>query len=253
MIRAIIIDDEEPARMHIQNLLQIHSSIDIVSIAKNGEDAILHINEQQPEVIFLDIHMPDHNGFEVLNMITTKLPYVIFTTAYEQYALQAFDTFALDYLVKPIHQERFDKAIEKLLRLYKNTQLQKEELLQIRNSYKLSSESKNIHSLAVQNGSKIVLLELSQISYLQADDKYVNIIAIDGKSYLCDKTLTRLEESLPSNFLRIHRSIIVNTYNIDEIVKYFKGRYILIMKDKNKSRVQSSETYKEEIKKGLSL
>jgi len=249
MIEALIIDDEEPSRLHIRNLLSSHTNeIQIIGEAKSGEEAIELINKKHPHLIFLDIHLLDMTGFDVLNSIQVPSPFIIFTTAYEEFALRAYEELSIEYLVKPISQERFDSAIEKLLLIIPNAYSQQYNLAQLKDIYTETKNTSEVYSLAIKQTNEIILLDFNNILYLKAEDKYVRVIDVNGKSYLYDKSLQHLEELLPNHFLRIHRSFIINMKSIKRIVKDFKSRYVFTLKDPQESRIASSQSYKEQIK-----
>lgn len=254
MMTALIIDDEEPSRLQVRKLLSAHSDfIDIIGEAHNGEDAVHFIDQHQPDIIFLDIHLMDMTGFDVIARLQVKSPYIIFTTAYDNYALQAFEVFSIEYLLKPIEAIRFNAAIEKLKQMLARKELKNIDVQQLHAVYKQSQQKKQEYSLSVKQGSNISLIDYHQISYLQADDKYVAVHHVNGKRFLSDLTLSHLEAQLPGYFLRVHRSVIINIQHITQIHKDFKSRYIIIMNDQQGSRIQSSTSYKEEIKLRLVL
>ena len=246
MISTIIIDDENPARLRIKKLMEAHADqLNLLDEADCGSDAVQLIDSLKPDAIFLDIQMPDMSGFDVLQKITHQ-PLVIFTTAYSEHAIRAFETYSVDYLVKPIGAERFNKAIEKLTHFIKkeeNTEFKKLEKL-----FQQINPVKKTFSLPVKKKDKIILIDFEDIAYFKADDKYVLAMMQDGNSHLLNKTITQLEQGLPDEFIRIHRSCIVNRSFIMEIKKYFKGKLILVLKDKKRSEVMTGETYSGKVK-----
>lgn len=250
MIKAVIIDDERLARNRVDELLQSHvKTINIVGQADKGSEAIVLINMEKPELIFLDIHLPDMSGFEILEKLDYD-PMIIFTTAYEKYAVDAFSKYAVDYLVKPILQPRFDQAIEKLSKL--NWAQPHQELDKLVALLKNKKEKKAT-SLAIKKGDKIILVDYEDIAFFKSEDKYVNVNLTNGTVHLCNKTLTQLEELVPDNFLRVHRSSLVNRDAIFEIEKYFKGTLILKLNDKVSSSIKTGEKYTREVKEVLGL
>lgn len=251
MYQTIIIDDEQPARLRLKRLLSNHSDkINWVAEADCGRQAIELIEQHQPNVIFLDIQMPDMTGFEVLAALTYQ-PLVIFTTAYEQYAIQAFENYSIDYLVKPFGAARFDKAIQKLEKFgQRSTTLDYSKLEQLVKELKPTKETT---TFPVKVGDKIILIDFQNIAYFQAEDKYVRVYDKKGKSYLGDWSLGQLVEELPSNFLRVHRSYVVNKEMIGEIRKFFKGKFILTLKDEQRTSITTGGTYTDKIKKLLKL
>jgi len=224
--KAILIDDEPLALQRLEKLLMpFKEDIEIVAKATNGADAIDVIDELKPDVIFLDIQMPELNGFEVLEKIKHQT-FVIFSTAYDEYALKAFETNSIDYLLKPVDQKRLKKAIDKLKIITGNKfddfQNQLQEMLE-----KIKILSKRIQ---VKKGDKIKLIPVSEIYFFSADEKYTSVKTFDN-AYLIDKTLSVLEIELDDNFVRIHRGAIVNLNYIEEIVRMYKSTYRVKMKD----------------------
>lgn len=249
---AIIVEDEELARQRICQLLSKHASyINVLAQIDNGNEAIERINSLKPGVVFLDIKLLDMTAFDVIKCLSDPLPFIIFTTAYADFALDAFETFAIDYLVKPINQERFDKAITKLKTMNGLEILSKEYINQINNSYE---KSKPKHTtISTQVGNKIVLTEFKDITHISAENKYTTIHTKFGKELLCNKTLLALEEVLPDQFIRIHRSYIINKDYILHINKYFKGRYLVALNDSKNTVLMTSDGYKESIKVAFAL
>lgn len=251
MINCVIIDDERLARTRVRDLLSKHrGQITIIEEADNGTKAIKLIDSKKPELVFLDIQMPDMSGFEMLSQLSYQ-PKVIFTTAYSEYAIKAFENFTIDYLVKPITQDRFDKSIEKLIKLQGTTQ--ELDLIKLQELISKAPKQKESFSFAVKKGDRIILLDYEDITHLKAEDKYVNIYLNNGEIHITDKTLNELDSELPDEFLRIHRSFIVNKFFIREIEKYFKGTLIVFLNDKKGTKLKSSEKYSKQLKVSLGL
>lgn len=251
MIKALIIDDENLARERIRDLLSGHNDkLTIVGEADCGQKGIDQISAEEPDLLFLDIQMPDMTGFEMLSKLDYQ-PKIIFTTAYAEHAIKAFENLVVDYLVKPISQQRMDKAMEKLSKFQATDQqidLKKLEAL-LTNTPK----QKENDSLAVKKGNRIILVDYEDICYLKAEAKYVNICLSNGIVHLTDKSLQELESKLSSDFIRIHRSYIVNKRYVSEIEKYFKGTLILHLNDKDHTKLKSSEKYSKDLKVKLGL
>lgn len=249
--RAILIDDEPAARRLMRNLLLEHTGlVQVVAEAGTGREAISQIEALQPDLIFLDIQMPDLTGFEVIEKLTHQ-PNIIFTTAYEQYAVRAFETFSIDYLLKPIKEERLDQSMEKLKRFGRlNTVIDIPGLQEI---IRQIQTPKQATALSIRTGDRITLLRYEQITYLEAQDKYVYIHTTDGQEHLTDQTLTALTEKLPPRFFRIQKSYLINKERIKEMHRHFNGRYLFIMDDKASSRLTSGRTYYEDIKAEFGL
>lgn len=251
LYRAIIIDDEPAARRLMKNLLQEHSDIvNVVAEAGNGSEAIKKIEELNPDLIFLDIQMPDLTGFEVIELLKRK-PNIIFTTAYEQYAIKAFETFSIDYLLKPIKEERLKQSLEKVKQFGRINQAL--DLSQLQEMIRQFQAPQKATALAIKTGDRIILLRYENIIYLEAQDKYVFAFTSDGQKYITDQSLTGMEEKLPSQFYRIQKSYIINKERIKEMHRHFSGRYLFIMDDKTGTRLTSGRTYHEFIKKDFGL
>ena len=242
MWKTIIIDDEQLARQRIKRLLAQYDEVDVVAEAENGAEGLELIKLHQPDLIFLDIEMPILNGFEMLAKLSDP-PKVVFITAYDQYAIKAFEEGSIDYLLKPIETERLDKTIKKL----KQTALSAPQL-PIAELIRQMQGKKTIKTLTVKLGDKILLIKLEDIVHVQAEDKYVFLHTIDGRKHLTDYTLSVLEEKLPEEFLRIHRSEMINTDYIKEIRKGFNGALIFVLNNANETRVTSSRSNSEALR-----
>jgi two-component system LytT family response regulator len=226
MIRTLIIDDEPLARSIVQEYLQNYPQVEVVQECNDGFEGIKAINQHQPDLIFLDIQMPKINGFEMLELVEQP-PAVIFTTAFDEYAIKAFETHAVDYLLKPFSKERFDKAVEKFLNHTSLLQQKKatEELLQ--SAVELPAQNERI---VVKTAGKIKIIPIPEIQYLEAADDYVKIQTAEG-SFLKNKTMGHFENTLPaSQFVRTHRSYIVNIQEITRIDPYEKENHLAILR-----------------------
>lgn len=251
LFKAIVIDDEPAARRLMKNLLQEYAdTVQVIAEAGTGKEAVQKIEDLNPDLIFLDIQMPDLTGFEVIEKLNRK-PNIIFTTAYEQYAIKAFETFSIDYLLKPIKEERLSQSINKLKQFGRlNTSLDVAGLQEIIRQFQTPAKTT---ALTIKSGDRIILLRFENIAYLEADDKYVYVFTLDGQKYLTDQSLTSLSEKLPSQFYRIQKSYIINKEKIKEMHRHFNGRYLFIMDDKAGTRLTSGRTYHEEIKSEFGL
>lgn len=248
--KAIVIDDEPAARRLIKNLLQEHSDmVQVIAEAGNGKEAMEKIEELNPDLIFLDIQMPDLTGFEVIDQLTHK-PNIIFTTAYEQYAIKAFETFSIDYLLKPIKEERLKQSLDKVQRFGRNQSFNLSQLQEIISQFRTPQKPT---ALAIKTGDRIILLRYESITHLEAQDNYVFAYTSDGQKYLTDHSLSGFEEKLPSQFYRIQKSYIINKERIKEMHRHFSGRYLFIMDDKAGTRLTSGRTYYDAIKKDFGL
>jgi two-component system LytT family response regulator len=249
--KAIVIDDEPAARRLMKNLLQEYAeTVSVIAEAGNGREAIQKIEELNPDLIFLDIQMPDLTGFEVIEKLSRK-PNIIFTTAYEQYAIKAFETFSIDYLLKPIKEERLQQSIEKLKQFGRlNTSINIGNLQDIIRQFQAPAKAT---VLTIKTGDRIVLLRFENIVYLEAQDKYVFVYMADGQKHLTDQSLSLLIEKLPAHFCRIQKSYIINKEKIREMHRHFNGRYLFIMEDKTGTRLTSGRTYHDELKNEFGL
>jgi two-component system LytT family response regulator len=233
MIKAIIIDDEPLARSVIKEYLAGNEQIELVQECNDGFEGVKSIMQLQPQLIFLDIQMPKINGFEMLELIDQR-PAVIFTTAFDEYAIRAFEAHAVDYLLKPFSKERFDMALQKFLAAGPLQKKNTETLLQ--SPTNLPSQAERI---VVKTGGKIRIIPVTEILYLEAADDYVKIITNEG-SFLKNKTMGFFEETLPSNqFVRTHRSYILNIQEITRIDPYEKDGHLAILR--NGARVPVSK------------
>lgn len=235
-MKAIIIDDEKLARDLVRNFLQMFENIEIVAECENGFEGIKSINEHNPDLIFLDIQMPKLNGFEMLELLDNSHN-IIFTTAYDQYALKAFEVNAVDYLLKPFSRERFAEAVNKVIdKIGKNDNLTQNSIL--RQSDFIQTDEK-LNRIVVKKGSKIVVLPIDLIKYFEAKDDYINIVSSEG-SFLKQNRMKYYEEHLPDFFIRIHRSFIVNLNEIKEISLLEKDSHVVILKSGEKLPISKS-------------
>lgn len=241
-LKTILIDDERLALSRLERLLTSHASdFEIIGLAKNGEEGRLLIEQLKPDVIFLDIEMPVLNGFEMLAALS-YMPLVVFATAFEAYAIRAFEENSIDYLLKPIEPERLAFTVKKLkkIRFSDSQNIDAQALLKLVEQMK---PQKKLSSIAAKVGDKILLIKTEEIAYLEAQDKYVNLHTLAGKVYLLDYSLTTLESKLPDNFVRISRSAIINSSHLLEIQKFFNAKYILVLNDQKQSKITSGSTY----------
>ena len=234
-IRTILIDDEEPARMVLREYLAAAPDIRIVAECSNGFDAVKQIGELDPDLIFLDIQMPKLSGFEVLELIDQQ-PAVVFATAYDQYALKAFEVHAADYLLKPFSADRVAEAL-----VHVRERLKKSEKLPLK---VLASEAKApgfpLERILIKEGSKVHVIPVENLDYIEAQDDYV-AIKTDGRSYLKQQRMAELEQALdPAQFVRVHRSFIVNIERIARIELYAKDSRMAILKDGTKLLISRS-------------
>jgi two-component system LytT family response regulator len=245
-IRAVIVDDELLARKFIRRMLKHEPDWELVGEASNGNEAVETIRTHKPDIVFLDVQMPEMDGFAVLEKVAFgHLPEIVFTTAYESYAIRAFELHALDYLLKPFDQQRFRDAIrhakERLhSRQQEDGRRQIGALLE-----RINSKQPYLERLIIKADGRITFLNTREIDWIEADDKYVHLHTAKG-ARMVRQTLTAMETQLdPARFVRIHRSAMVNLERIKELQPLFNGEYSLLMEDKTKLTL--SRTYKDKL------
>lgn len=232
MTTAIIIDDEALARENIKNHLDDFSEIKVVAECANGFEGFKAINEHQPQLVFLDIQMPKINGFEMLELIDNR-PAIIFTTAFDEYALKAFEKGAVDYLLKPFPKERFNQAIKKYLSQEKNYTGKAVEEFTI-------DMPERQNRIVVKDKDNIRIIPVEDIRYIEANDDYV-MIYTEAKKHLKKATMQLLEKSLnPNQFIRVHRSYLININQLSKIEPYGKNNHIGILRQGAKIPISRS-------------
>lgn len=227
-IKTIIVDDEKLAREITKGYLSKHPEIEIIAECSNGFDAIKKINENKPDLIFLDIQMPKISGFEMLELLEDP-PAIIFTTAYDQYAIKAFEVSAVDYLLKPFSEERFNEALKKSYSLIEDKFQQNSAIKNIIDHHDEKIEF--LERIVIKDGSKISVVPVESIKWIEAQDDYVMINSEQGR-FLKKKTMKFFENHLDENlFIRIHRSYIINADFIQHLEQKGKESYQLILKN----------------------
>jgi two-component system, LytTR family, response regulator len=234
-MKAILIDDEPLARTIVREYLESYPEIQIAQECNDGFEGVKAIIQHHPDLVFLDIQMPKINGFEMLELVENR-PTVIFTTAFDEYAIKAFETHAIDYLLKPFSKERFDKAILKFLQTDVHSQKKATEEL-VNGPNELPAQNERI---VVKIGGKIKIIPINQVLYLEASDDYVKVVTKEG-GFLKNKTMAYYEQSLSSlGFVRTHRSYIVNIQEVTRIDPYEKENHIAILKGGSKIPVSKA-------------
>ncbi|HNV29683.1 MAG TPA: LytTR family transcriptional regulator DNA-binding domain-containing protein [Cyclobacteriaceae bacterium] len=245
MIKAILIDDEPLSREILKSYLRKFPSIEVVDECNDGFEGVKSIQQHQPDLVFLDIQMPKINGFEMLELIN-PVPSVIFITAFDEYAFKAFEANAIDYLLKPVSEERFQKAIQKFLAKTSSTPNKTDDLLTIM----AHSPSQN-NRIVVKTGNKVKIIPIHDIHYLEADDDFVKIVTVEG-SFLKNKTLSFYEQTLdPQQFVRVHRSYILHISQITKIEPYQKETHMAVLR--NGQQIPISKTGYGKLKSILGL
>lgn len=247
-IRTVIVDDEPLARRGIRAQLNEENDIEIVSECRNGLEAVAAIEEHAPDLVFLDVQMPELDGFGVLEAIgVDRMPVVIFVTAYDQYALRAFDVHALDYLLKPVDAERFAGALQ---RARKQIEQHSNEDLNLRLQNFLDdvqAKQKFTERLVIKSGGRIFFLNVEEIDWIEAADNYVRLHA-GRNAHLLRETMNHVEKRLnPDHFIRIHRSRIINIRQIKELQPLFRGEYDIMLQDG--TRLESGRGYRDKLQK----
>ncbi|HEV8158094.1 MAG TPA: LytTR family transcriptional regulator DNA-binding domain-containing protein [Pyrinomonadaceae bacterium] len=246
-ITALIVDDEPLARKFIRRMLENDRSIEIVGECGNGKEAVAAVLEKKPDLVFLDIQMPEMDGFTMIETLGIEnLPNIVFVTAYEQYAIRAFEIHALDYLLKPFDKSRFEKAMkharEKLANRRQN-QLEQKQIAALLENVK--QKPRFLDRLVIKADGRIVFLKTEDIDWIQADDKYVHLHA-GNKSHLVRQTLGAMEAQLDTQkFIRVHRSAIVNIGRIKELQPMFTGEHTIILE--NGTKLTLSRSYKNKL------
>lgn len=249
-IRTLVVDDEPLARERLRKLLAAEPDIEILAECGDGAAAVSAIEEHRPDVVFLDIQMPELDGFGVLDAVAVaELPVVVFVTAYSQHAIRAFDIHALDYLLKPFTRDRFRQTLDRV-----RQQLERRQTGAL--SEKLSAllaemrpETKTADRLAVKSAGKVVLIRPRDIDWIEAADNYVNL-HVGKESHLLRETMNAIEGRLdPGQFMRISRSAIVNLERVKELQPMFHGDYAVILRDG--TRLSLSRNHRDKLQKLL--
>jgi two-component system, LytTR family, response regulator len=226
-LRVVIVDDEPLARAMVRELLKAHPGVDVVAECGNGFDAVKAVTELTPDLVFLDVQMPKLNGFEVVELLGRSVP-VVFVTAYDQYALRAFEVHAVDYLLKPFSEERFAEALSRA-RARVRSREQPADLDALVNDTR--GRQGPLERVLIRNGSQVHVIPVEKIVYVEAQDDYV-CFKTEGKQYLKDQTMGALEASMdPSRFVRIHRSYLLNIERIARVELYAKDSRVAILRD----------------------
>jgi two-component system LytT family response regulator len=228
IIKTIIADDEQLAREALRRLLEAFEQIDIVGECKNGFEVVQAVRDKEPDLLFLDIQMPKLDGFDVLELLGDESPVVIFVTAFDEFALKAFDTFAVDYLLKPVKQERLATALERADEKFRLTEL--ERYSQMTRDHQLAQRP--IQRICVREQSVVHIIPTKEILYIEAQEDYINITSIKGE-FLKNHKLGRIADVLDENiFCRIHRSHLININFLDRIESITKDRRVAVLKNK---------------------
>jgi len=250
-IRALVVDDEPLARERVRSLLANEPDVTVVGECATGGEAIEAIERESPDLVFLDVQMPELDGFGVLeNVQAERLPFVIFVTAYDEYAVRAFEVHALDYVLKPFDRERFrdalDRARREIARAAGNGGFD-QKLLSLLNE--LSDRRKRLERIVIRSGGRVSFLRTEEMDWIEAAGNYVEL-HVGKESHLLRETMNKLESRLDAKrFLRIHRRIIVNVERIKQLEGVTHGEYLVVLKDG--TRLSSSRGYREGLQRLL--
>lgn len=251
-IRALIVDDEPIARKGIRRELESDADVEIVGEGANGREAVALIRRRGPDLVFLDLQMPEMDGFGVVEEVgVERMPTVVFVTAFDEFALKAFEIHALDYILKPFNSERFQKALRRAKRQINqaNDKDLKERLLSAIQDSRLARREGYLQRLVVKSGCRIFFLSVEEIDWAEAADNYVRL-HVGKESHLVQCTMSKLESRLdPKLFLRVHRSTIVNVARIKELQPLFHGEYAIILT--SGKELTSSRGYREKLQQLL--
>lgn len=238
-IKAVVVDDERPARQRLLDLLEREEGTEIAGIARDGREAVELINATKPDLLFLDIQMPNLDGFGVLASVgPAAMPVTIFVTAYDKYAIQAFEAHALDYLLKPFSDERFEAALQRArqhIRTHRAGELG-QQLAQILDEHAGSPEgelsaTQKLERIVLKSGGRVTFLDVNEIDWIEAAGVYVNLHA-GANTYLYRATIGQLMQRLdPKRFVRVHRSAAIHTDRIKELYPRSHGDYMVVLKD----------------------
>jgi two-component system, LytTR family, response regulator len=226
-IRAVLVDDEQLARQVIREFISAHADLEVVAECSNGFEAVKAVTEQKPDLLFLDVQMPKLDGFEVLELIGNDTA-VVFVTAYDNYAIKAFEVHAVDYLLKPFSAERFDAALARAKqRLAGSTRQPLPAAADLAATARPPSQY--LDRIAVREGSQVSIIPVSKLDYAEAQDDYVALVS-GGKKHLKQQTISNIESSLdPSRFLRVHRSYVVNLERVAKVEPYGKDTHVAVL------------------------
>ena len=249
-IRALVVDDEPLARERVLSLLQQETDVEVVGECSDGGQAVSAIHQHAPDLVFLDVQMPGCDGFEVIrNVGPERMPTVVFVTAYDEYALQAFEVHALDYLLKPFGKDRFQQTLRharEALERRRAGDLGRRLLALV---HDVKPEPQRAERLVVKSGGRVFFLRTDEIDWIEAAGNYVRL-HLGTESHLFRETMNRMESRLdPRRFARIHRSRIVNTERIKELQPWFNGDYVVILRDG--TRLTLSRGYREKLQQRL--
>jgi two-component system LytT family response regulator len=245
-IRTLIVDDEALGRERIRKLLATHSEVDVIGECSNGREAVETILEERPDLVFLDVQMPELDGFGVIESLDQEsLPGIIFVTAHDKFALKAFDVHAIDYLLKPFDRERFEQALSRAIVKFNARESSGLDARVLSMLNEMRAQPKVADRLVVKIDGRVLLIKTEDVDWVEAADNYVSL-HVGNDSHLLRETMSSLEKRLPPDqFLRISRSTIVNVERIKELQPMFHGEYVVILR--NGAKLNLSRSYREKL------
>ncbi len=250
-LRTYLVEDEALARKRLSRLLELHrGEVELVGEAPDAPTALGVLDRVRPDLLFLDIQLPGISGLELLSRLTYR-PLVIFTTAFAEHAVRAFEENALDYLLKPVEADRLASALGRIReRINPHFQFSPEQVASLTRALSPNTEAT---SIPVKVGERFVFIPLDSITHFQARDKYVYLHTSEGKEYLTSHTLVSLTDKLPVHFIQVHRAYIVNRHAIREVQSFFNNRYVLLLGEQKRVRITTGPFYARAIQDVLSF
>jgi len=256
-INTIIVDDEKPARDELAFLLKAFPEISVIGQGKNGLEAVSLIKEHTPDLVFLDVQMPGLDGFGVIKKLLDRklaLPQIVFATAFDQYAVRAFEVNAVDYLLKPFDKKRVEQAIEKVKRKLESSASSNEQLDTLVKMLEQQQQRPQAAKVLLKSGGRLLLVDQKDICYASIEDGIITVVATNMEGQSNCRTLEELLDSLdPNIFWRAHRSYLVNIQRIKEVVPWFKSSYQIRMDDKKQAEIPVSRAQTKRLRELFNL
>lgn len=256
-ISALIVDDEQPARDELAFLLKDLLDIEVVGQAKNGVEAVNLIRELNPQLVFLDVQIPGAGGFGVIKKLAEKkttLPHMIFVTAYDQYAVQAFEVNAIDYLLKPIARPRLERAVAKVRRMIETADSTRDRIDRLVDMLEKGRQGSPMSKLIVKTAGRLHLVDADDVIYASIEDGVISIVTKDFEGQSNFRTVEELQANLdPQVFWRVHRSFLININRIKEVVPWFKSSFQLKMDDRKQTEIPVSRAQTRRLRETLNL
>ncbi|MGH9406467.1 MAG: LytR/AlgR family response regulator transcription factor [Terriglobia bacterium] len=256
-IKVLIIDDEQPARDELAYLLKDFADVEVAGQAKNGVEAVNLIRDLSPQLVFLDVQIPGFDGFAVIKKLVEKkapLPLFVFTTAYDQYAVQAFEVNAVDYLLKPVARVRLERAIEKARKSFETEDATRDKIERLMRLLEKDRHGAQKTKLIVKAAGRLHLVDSGEVIYASIEDGVISIVTKDFEGQSNFRTVEELQASLdPQTFWRVHRSYLININRIKEVVPWFKSSFQLKMDDRKQTEIPVSRAQTRKLREILNL